>query len=40
MIAWGFIGIFLGPLVLVLFTAVLDIYRARKEEQENKNPAA
>ena len=39
-IAWGFIGIFLGPLVLVLFTAVLDIYRARKEEQENKNPAA
>ena len=40
-VAWGFIGIFLGPLVLVLFTAVLDIYRARKQRFQNKNnPAA
>ena len=36
-IAWGFIGIFLGPLVLVLFTAVLDIYRARKEGLEHQD---
>jgi predicted PurR-regulated permease PerM len=28
-IAWGFIGVFLGPLVMVLFTIVLDIYRSR-----------
>jgi len=27
--AWGFLGIFLGPLVLVLFTLVFDIYRCR-----------
>ncbi|MCE5202142.1 MAG: AI-2E family transporter [Synergistaceae bacterium] len=26
---WGFLGIFLGPLVLVLFTLVFDIYRNR-----------
>ena len=28
-ISWGFLGIFLGPLVLVLFTLVFDIYRSR-----------
>lgn len=28
-IKWGFLGIFLGPLVLVLFVLVLEIYRAR-----------
>ena len=29
-IAWGFIGIFLGPLVLVLFMVVFEIYRTRQ----------
>lgn len=29
-IAWGFLGIFLGPLALVLFTLVFDIYRSRQ----------
>lgn len=28
-IAWGFVGVFLGPVALVLFTLVLDIYRSR-----------
>lgn len=31
---WGFLGIFLGPLALVLFTVVLDIYRNRLLNQE------
>lgn len=31
-IAWGFLGVFLGPLVTVLFILVLQIYRARKSE--------
>lgn len=33
-IAWGFIGVFLGPLVMVLFTIVLDIYRARRLKRQ------
>ncbi|MDO5562676.1 MAG: AI-2E family transporter [Synergistaceae bacterium] len=28
-IAWGFLGIFIGPLVLVLFSIVFDIFRSR-----------
>jgi predicted PurR-regulated permease PerM len=27
-IKWGFLGIFLGPLVLALFSLVFDIYRS------------
>ncbi|MEG1641504.1 MAG: AI-2E family transporter [Synergistaceae bacterium] len=34
-IAWGFLGIFLGPLALVLFTVVLDIYRFRHLASKN-----
>ena len=26
---WGFLGIFLGPLVLVLFATACDLYRRR-----------
>ena len=33
--AWGFLGIFLGPLVLVLFTLVFDIYRTRLLARRN-----
>ena len=26
---WGFLGIFVGPLILVLFVSVCDLYRKR-----------
>lgn len=32
--AWGFIGIFLGPITLVLFTIVFDIYKNRSIKRE------
>ena len=28
-IKWGFLGIFLGPLILVLFILIFDLYRSR-----------
>lgn len=34
--AWGFLGIFLGPLVLVLFILVFDIYRTRLLARRNR----
>lgn len=37
LIAWGFLGIFLGPLVLVLFSIVVDIYRTRVIKGREQN---
>lgn len=34
-IAWGFIGVFLGPVLIVLFISVLDIYRSRRLKNES-----
>ena len=33
-LAWGFLGIFLGPLVLALFLTVCELYRRRREEKD------
>lgn len=33
--AWGFIGVFLGPVLMVLSLSVLDIYRSRRLKNES-----
>ena len=37
LITWGFVGIFLGPLALVLFKLVLDICRTRWQKEEGND---
>lgn len=38
-IKWGFLGIFLGPLILVLFLLIFDLYRSRCCLKKNEDPA-
>jgi predicted PurR-regulated permease PerM len=37
-IKWGFLGIFLGPLILVLFLLIFDLYRYRCCVDKNEDP--
>ncbi|NLD04634.1 MAG: AI-2E family transporter [Synergistaceae bacterium] len=37
-IKWGFLGIFLGPIILVLFLLIFDLYRSRCCLKKNEDP--
>ena len=37
-IKWGFLGVFLGPLILVLFLLIFDLYRYRCCVDKNEDP--
>jgi predicted PurR-regulated permease PerM len=36
-IKWGFLGVFLGPLILVLFLLIFDLYRSHCYVKKNED---